>query len=137
MLRRDFTVNAMAEDEEGNLYDPFNGLADLNIMTLDTPGDPNLSFKDDPLRIIRGMRFCITKGFIFSKDVRNAITEIGIQGMEVVSEERIREEMYKCFHHDTKKTLEYLNYMEDTLRFPIRSYIFDNTNLWLDITNKK
>ena len=137
LLRRDFTVNALALDSDGDIIDLFGGLSDLNLKSLDTPGDPNLSFNEDPLRILRGMRFCITKGFTFSRDVRNAITEVGIHGIEVVSEERIRDEMFKCFKHDTKKTLEYLNYMEDVLHFPIRSYIFDNTNLWLEPTNKK
>lgn len=126
LRRRDFTVNAIAKDEDGKLIDLFGGLRDLNYKSLDTPGDPNESFRDDPLRIIRGMRFCITKGFNFCRDVRWAIHEYGISGLEVVSTERIREELTKCFMHDTITTLRFMNHMEKVLDFPIMSYCFDN-----------
>lgn len=137
MIRRDYKVNALAKNSEGNIIDLFGGISDLNLKTLDTPSDPNTSFMDDPLRIIRGMRFCITKGFTFSERVRMAIRQIGIQGIEVVSKERMREEMLKCFQYDTITTLKYLNFMEDELRFPIRSYIFAGNEIWLKPTTEK
>ena len=136
MLRRDFTVNALARDEFGGITDYFNGREDLKYRILQTPGDPAKSFQDDPLRIIRGIRFCITKGFTFSREVRLAIREHGIHGLEVVSQERIREELYKCFKYDTVKTWKYLNFMENHLNFPIIEYAFRDTGLWLEPTNK-
>lgn len=136
LYRRDFTVNALARNESGGLIDLFNGEEDLKYRVLQTPGDPARSFQEDPLRIIRGLRFCVTKNFTFSKEVRIAIEQHGIQGMEVVSIERIREELYKCFSHDTLKTWKTLNYMDRHLRFPIMEYAFKDTGLWLKPTNK-
>jgi len=135
--RRDFTVNAMAKDEKGVIIDLFDGIQDLRLGVLDTPADPHQSFKDDPLRIIRGMRFCITKGFVFSRDVRFAIHEIGIKGIEKVSVERVREELDKCFRYDTLATLQYLSYMNKVLNFDVATYAFHETGLRLEPTNKK
>ena len=137
LRRRDFTVNTLAKDNEGNIIDLFGGVNDIRYKRLDTPIDPNLSFRDDPLRILRGIRFAVTKGFTFSKDVKLAIRELSISGMEVVSKDRIREELHKCLHFDTMKTLDYLNFIEKDLEFPIKSYIFDNSNMWLKPTNEK
>lgn len=136
LRRRDFTVNAMAKSENGNIIDYFNGKKDLNYMILNTPDDPSISFMDDPLRIIRGMRFCITKGFTFSDRVRMAIRQHGLQGLEVVSHERIREELYKCFKFNTVNTLRYLNYMEKELNYPLMEYAFKDTGIWLEPTAK-
>lgn len=135
--RRDFTLNALAKDEQGNIVDLFGGYTDLMENILRTPKDSYKSFRDDPLRIIRAMRFCITKGFILSDDVRDAIKEIGIQGIEKVSVERIREELEKCFNYDTLKTLEYLYYMKHTLKFDLIGYAFRGTPLRLQPTMKK
>lgn len=137
LIRRDFTLNSMAKDENGEIVDLFNGYSDLMLGILDTPGDPYKSFKDDPLRIIRGMRFCITKDFVFCRDVRHAIREIGIKGLEKVSVERVREELEKCFRHNTSDTLSYLFYMKNTLNFDLIKYAFEGTGLRLEPTNKK
>ena len=129
LVRRDFTVNAMAEDEDGNLIDLFDGQLDLNRMVLITPLPPKVTFEDDPLRIIRAIRFSITKGFSLTF-LEHYIYYFDYKGkMGVVSIERIREELLKCFKHDTLKTLEILN------TFPaLRDYIFDNNILWLKPT---
>ncbi len=129
LVRRDFTVNAMAEDEDGNLIDLFNGELDLKRMVLITPLPPKVTFEDDPLRIIRAIRFSITKGFSLTF-LEHYIYYFDYKGkMGVVSIERIREELLKCFKHDTLKTLEILN------QFPtLRDYIFDNNILWLKPT---
>lgn len=137
LRRRDFTLNAMAKDEDGKIIDLFGGYTDLMNNTLKTPGDPYKSFKDDPLRIIRAMRFCVTKGFVLSKEVRQAIQEVGIQGIEKVSVERIREELEKCFTYDTLKTLEYLYFMKFTLKFDLIGYAFRGTSLRLQPTMKQ
>lgn len=132
LVRRDFTVNAMAEDENGNVIDLFNGKLDLQGMVLVTPLAPKVTFEDDPLRIIRAIRFSITKGFSL-RYLDYFIYNFDYKGkMGVVSIERIREELLKCFKHDTLKTLEILN------TFPsLRDYIFDNNILWLKPTFEK
>ena len=137
LLRRDFTLNALAKGEDGKIIDLYNGTADLMEGILCTPADPYKSFRDDPLRIIRGMRFCITKDFVFGRDVRNAIREIGIKGLDKVSKERIAVELDKCFAHSTPDTLSYLYYMKKHLNFDIINYAFDGTGLRLTTLMKK
>lgn len=108
LARRDFTVNAMAESvDDGALIDLFGGLHDLERRILDTPINPLQSFTDDPLRILRGFRFCITKGFQFSERVRAALRNpmLWEKMRTVVSKERIQSELQMCFKHDTVATL--------------------------------
>ena len=137
ITRRDFTVNALAKDEYGCLIDMFNGVMHIKQGLLDTPRDPYQTFLEDPLRIIRGMRFAITKNMVLSSRVRDAIKEIGIQGIEKVSVERVREELEKCFYFDTPKTLYYMYYMKHTLGFDLIDYAFNGTGLKLKPTNKE
>lgn len=111
LLRRDFTVNALARDMDGNIVDLFQGQRDLMNKILRTPCDANVSFNDDPLRILRALRFSITKGFSFSDEITNAIVLFDSDKMEVVSDERIREELTKMFKYDTFKTLAILNWL--------------------------
>lgn len=132
LVRRDFTVNAMAEDEDGNLIDLFEGQIDLQRMALITPRAPKLTFEDDPLRIIRAIRFSITKGFSLNY-LDYFIYNFDYEGkMGVVSIERIREELFKCFKHDTLRTLEVLNTIPK-----LRDYVFKNNILWLKPTFEK
>jgi tRNA nucleotidyltransferase/poly(A) polymerase len=132
LIRRDFTINAMAEDEDGNIIDLFDGQSDLNKMILVTPQPSKITFDEDPLRIIRAIRFSITKGFSL-QHLEYTINNFDYRSkMGVVSIERIREELYKCFKHDTLLTIEMLNY------FPsLKQYIFNNNILWLKPTFEK
>lgn len=136
LLRRDFTLNAIARDAEGNLIDPFNGISDLRDRILRTPLDTFKSFNDDPLRVIRALRFHTTRGFDFSDEILRAFYYYPVNRLGLVSEERIREELHKCFKHDTSKTLDILFKLSQQ-GFKLREYIFDNNNLWLEPTNKK
>ncbi len=72
LRRRDFTVNAMAMDSAGNIIDPFNGRKDLSEGILNTPGSPDESFTDDPLRILRAYRFAAKLGFAITPGVRRS-----------------------------------------------------------------
>lgn len=130
LVRRDFTVNAMAKDENGIILDVFNGKEDLKNMVLRTPLPCKQTFDDDPLRILRAIRFHITKGFLFSADISDEIYSYDYENkMGVVSEQRIREELARMFKYDTLKTIDALN------AFPrLRKYIFTKTNLWLKPT---
>lgn len=128
--RRDATLNALAKDENGTIIDYFNGLTHLKYGILRTPLDPIKTFDDDSLRIIRFIRFSITKGFTIPDDIQKVICEYDYNNkMGVVSTERIREELLKCFKFDTLKTLRTLNEYSG-----LRDYIFKNNLLWLKPT---
>jgi poly(A) polymerase len=93
--RRDFTINAMAARLPGyELVDPFGGLDALKEKVLRTPGRPEDSFNDDPLRILRAARFAAKLGFTVADDVRAAMTEQA-RRLSIVSTERITGELTK------------------------------------------
>lgn len=131
LFRRDFTLNAMAEGLDGGLIDYFDGQKHLNEKILRTPRPCRITFDEDPLRILRAIRFAITKGFSIPGDMWIEIKQYDYNDkMGVVSGERIREELSKCFKHDTYTTLYYLN------SFPyLNRYIFQNVQgIWLKPT---
>jgi poly(A) polymerase len=95
LSRRDFTINAMAARLPGyDLVDPFGGLDALKDKVLRTPGRPEDSFSDDPLRILRAARFAAKLGFAVAPEVREAMTEQAPR-LEIVSAERITGELTK------------------------------------------
>lgn len=106
LARRDFTVNAIAETEDGVIVDPFGGQEDLEKRVLRCVGEANERFSEDYLRIVRAFRFAITKGFNLDGDiVRALITPSMIEKLEFLSKERIYEELRKAFEYDTMATL--------------------------------
>ena len=99
LSRRDFSVNAMAlrlqpGDHEPELVDPWGGLPDLGAMVLRTPLSPEVSFGDDPLRMLRLYRFMATLGFTVDPAAEEASRDMA-QRLEIVSAERIRDEFSK------------------------------------------
>jgi poly(A) polymerase len=95
LRRRDFTVNAMAARLPSmELVDPFGGLRDLRDKVLRTPGSPEDSFTDDPLRIMRAARFTAQLGFTVAPEVAAAMRQLAPR-LAVVSAERIRDELTK------------------------------------------
>ena len=95
LARRDFAVNAMAARlPKYELVDPFGGMRDLKDKVLRTPGRPEVSFSDDPLRIMRAARFAAQLGFTVSPEVRAAMTKISPR-MSILSAERISAELSK------------------------------------------
>jgi poly(A) polymerase len=95
LVRRDFTVNAMAMRLPSlEFVDPHQGLADLAARTLRTPGAPEVSFADDPLRMMRAARFQSQLGFTAAPAVVAAMTEMA-PSLEIVSAERVRDEFVK------------------------------------------
>ncbi len=95
LSRRDFTINAMAIDvSTGELSDPFGGRADLWAHRLRTPLDPETSFTDDPLRMLRAARFIPRFGLVASPNVLVAAIALGDR-LSIVSGERIHDELEK------------------------------------------
>jgi poly(A) polymerase len=93
--RRDFTVNAMAISLPGREFvDPFGGVVDLAHQVLRTPGRPEDSFSDDPLRMMRAARFAAQLGFTVAPEVVAAMSEMAGR-IEIVSAERVRDELVK------------------------------------------
>lgn len=95
LSRRDFTVNALAiAVPEVDVVDPFGGLSDLAAGIIRTPLDPHISFSDDPLRMLRALRFASSLRFEVDKSVLEAIGEMHAR-LAIVSPERIRDEFSK------------------------------------------
>jgi poly(A) polymerase len=93
--RRDFTVNAMAVSLPGKGFeDPYGGIVDLAHRVLRTPGRPEDSFGDDPLRMMRAARFAAQLGFTVAPEVREAMTQMA-ERITIVSAERVRDELVK------------------------------------------
>ena len=95
LVRRDFTINAMAVRlPELTFVDPFGGVEDLSRRVIRTPREPELSFSDDPLRMMRAARFASQLGFTPVVDVLLAATEMS-ERINIVSAERVRDEFSK------------------------------------------
>lgn len=95
LKRRDFTVNAMALNlPDGDLVDPHSGVRDLQAKVIKTPQEPTKSFSDDPLRILRAIRFASTLGFKLSPETIKSMTELRDR-LSIISKERIRDELSK------------------------------------------
>ena len=96
--RRDFTINAMAiclnKDRYGELVDPFDGIYDLEDGIIRTPLDPDITFSDDPLRMMRCVRFATQLRFDIERETREALSR-NAHRLDIVSRERIADELNK------------------------------------------
>ena len=103
LLRRDFTINAMAMDINpsrfGDLRDPFGGIADIEKKVLRTPLDPDETFSEDPLRMMRAAYFASKLGFTIEQECRTSMKNQSHR-IEIVSIERIRDEFIKILKTD-------------------------------------
>jgi poly(A) polymerase len=100
LSRRDFTINAIAIAlDELELFDPHDGLGDLAARRLRTPLSPEISFGDDPLRMLRAARFVATLGFEPDADLLRAIEQMRDR-LQIISAERIRDELSKMMLAD-------------------------------------
>ena len=105
--RRDFTVNALAiclnKERFGELTDPFGGLADMERKILRTPLDPDVTFSDDPLRMMRAVRFATQLGFTIEQRTFEAIGRNSGR-IEIITKERITDELNKIMQADRPST---------------------------------
>ena len=101
--RRDFTINALAlqlnKKSFGKLLDPFNGLNDLERKIIRTPLEPNLTFSDDPLRMMRAIRFATQLNFTIEEESIQAIKD-NTKRLGIISQERITDELNKVIMSD-------------------------------------
>lgn len=103
LIRRDFTINAMALDvTTGELLDPFGGLNDIAAMLLRTPSAPEISFSDDPLRMMRAARFASQLSFRPAPDVVAAM-KADAERIRIISAERVRDELVKLMLSDNPR----------------------------------
>ena len=114
LRRRDFTVNTMLMDLDGNVHDPLEGRRDLEAKLLRTPADPRQTFSDDPLRMLRAIRFAAELGFELAPDLVPAMRELkGRLAPPVISIERIRDELSRMLESERPKlALELLDQAE-------------------------
>lgn len=106
LARRDFTMNAIAKDEFGNIIDPFDGQGDIERNLIRCVGSAEERIFEDALRGLRALRFSVTKGFDIDRDIVDVLESMAFaDALASVSKERQREEMDKMFVHDTATSL--------------------------------
>jgi len=116
----------------GKIIDLFEGVYDLKTRVLRTPLDPMITLLDDPLRMLRGLRFSITKGFIIDSELWDSMLDPRVLDKlkEVVSHERMREEITKMMKHDTLGSLKLLGLIPGLME------VIFKDGMWLMPTTK-
>ena len=102
--RRDFTINALAlslnKEDFGLLLDPFGGISDMESKILKTPLDPDVTYSDDPLRMMRAIRFATQLNFTIEKESLEAISK-NVERIEIITKERMVDELHKIMRSKT------------------------------------
>ena len=132
LARRDFTMNAIAKDSEGNLIDPFGGVQDINDRVVRAVGNAFDRLEEDALRAVRALRFSVTKGFRIDNELKFAMNTHAVLDSIVnnISDERIQQELSKMFRFDTVASLHLLS------KFPLLTDAMFAGSVSLDATMK-
>lgn len=112
LKRRDFTINAMAIDSSGELIDPYGGMNDLKNKVIDTPGNPDAAFLDDPLRILRAYRFAAKLGFSIAERVRQSARNFSVELATISPERKYKEITGLLVVKDGRRAAEALSMMK-------------------------
>lgn len=130
LSRRDFTINAMARSEDGELIDPHNGMQDIERKLIRCVGGVE-RLQEDSLRMIRALRFAVQKGFQI--DMMESLFIAGNANLLAnISNERIREEVNKMLRANPRRAVDFL-----FRGFPtIGNFILDETDIWLKATSE-
>jgi tRNA nucleotidyltransferase/poly(A) polymerase len=130
LARRDFTINAMALDASARLIDPHNGMADLEDEVIRCVGSTE-RLREDSLRMLRAIRFMIQLDFLVHRDIDDFLLTVGNEKLLANTDQnRIRDELTKCFKVDTMATLSYLN------RYYYLAKMCFKDGLWLKPTSE-
>ena len=134
LARRDFTMNAIAKAEDGTIIDPFDGRLHIKRCVIRCVGDAEKRFTEDGLRMLRALRFSITKGFILDSHILTCVMtpDFYRPRLRGVSTERIREELHKMFSYSTIATLMLFEDRPQLIDF--RNYIIKQSGIWLKPT---
>jgi tRNA nucleotidyltransferase (CCA-adding enzyme) len=133
LARRDFTIGSMAKDiETGEIFDPFNGRADIRDRIIRCVGNPFDRFNEDKLRVFRALRFAIQKEFYIHDSITEAITSIIESSYDGVSTERINEELTKMFIVNSWRATYYLFQAHPQL-----ARLMESRGIWLSPTTKE
>lgn len=131
LSRRDFTMNAIAIDEDNRVIDPYDGVTDIRDKIIRCVGSTE-RLREDSLRMLRAIRFAIQLEFEMDDDVWLFLDHApNADLLKNVDENRIRDELTKCFKISTSRTLSVLHDLRS-----IQSYILNETNIWLMPTVK-
>jgi len=133
LSRRDFTMNAIAVSEDGEIIDPYDGRGALSRRCLVSVLDPEDSFEKDSLRMIRALRFMVIHDMYADFDLSEALSGSLVTKLDNLPVERVRDELYKMFKHDWRRSVNLL-----TFDYPmLGQHIFDLfPSLWLKPTTE-
>lgn len=109
LSRRDARMNSIAIDEKGNILDPHNGLQDIKDGIIRCVGDPEKRFNEDALRMLRMVRFAITKNMVLDDEIDEFLSRtMNADMIGKVSAERVKDELNKCFMFDMTRSFDYM-----------------------------
>lgn len=134
LARRDFTINAIAYNEEYGIQDYFYGISDLNNKIIRTVGDPVLRFNEDALRMLRAVRFSAQLGFTIDENTFESIKKVS-SNIVYISKERVRDELNKIILSDNTKFVDLKNSKLLDYLIPELNYI--NSDKLLQLNNMK
>jgi|SRR5690625_4361711 len=119
LKRRDFTINALAMDRKGRIKDLFSGKEDLDNQLIRSVGNPTERFREDPLRILRGIRFTSQLGFTIEEETYNKMCHLRAE-IETIATERITDELIKLFKGEfVQQSIEYIKQLQLHAHIPI------------------